>query len=67
MQMTRHSLKRNIGTLRRLFSEIGLDVSRYSDGVIVEAILTTCPLVTDDWPSDNDLRAASEWLRRYAP
>ena len=67
MQATRHGLRRYSTTLRQLFKQIGIDVSGYSDGVLAEAILTTCPLVTDDWPSDNDLRVAAEWLRRYAP
>jgi len=63
IRVTREDLLRTIPYLRNLFRLHDLDVAGYSDEAIADAILQVCPIVTESWPTEAQLRAIVRHLR----
>ena len=48
--------------IRQLFGVVGLNVAAFDDDALIDAVVTTCPVVDPDWPTDEQLRRIFERL-----
>jgi len=62
MQLTAPTLYGLLAFLRHLFRLEQLDVSRFTDEEITAAVLAICPIYSDAWPTDEQLRAVHQRL-----
>ena len=67
MELRKEDVLRMLTHLRSLFRLNKLDVCPYSDEAIAAAVLQVCPIVTYSWPSDAQLRAVFQCLKRASP
>ena len=58
----RTALLKNVAYLRTLFRTLNLDVTRYSDAALVDALLSVSAEFDDTWPSDAQLQEAFKRL-----
>jgi hypothetical protein len=63
MQLNRQSLLNQMPYLRSLFRILGRDVSVYSDASIIDAMLNVCPVVANDWPTNDQLELVFQRLQ----
>ncbi len=54
----RSALLKHVAFLRTLFRTLDLDVTRYGDETIVDAVLAVSSVLDDTWPSDEQLHEA---------
>jgi len=54
-----------IPQLRALFRALNLEVAAYTDDDLLDAVLAVCPVVDDQWPSDEQVRLVFRRLKDH--